>query len=94
MVLWALERLHGVQRRLATVSCAECNVKRAKTLIAAREAMEEFDLDELMGELNYRWPHQFYLVTDVEAKVHHLKHKNTVPPHEPYHVHTVSYEHV
>lgn len=74
------------------MSCVACNMKRAAMLIKAREVMEEFDLAELMKELDYRWPNCFYIETDVAAKVDRIMHRNTVPPHEPYLLHTVAHE--
>lgn len=64
------------------MACLQCELKRAKLLIKARRAVGNFDLDEVLKELEYRWPNRFYLECDPGADCRIMQ-RNTVAPYTP-----------
>lgn len=66
------------------MSCAACEIKRATTLIRARSVMGEFVLDEVMTELNYRWPGSFFVQYCTATGTNTIMRRNQLPPYDPY----------
>lgn len=64
------------------MSCSQCELKRAKRLVESRRAVGNFDLDEVLKEMEYRWPNRFYVEYDPGVSYRILQ-RNTVAPYEP-----------
>lgn len=64
------------------MSCSQCELKRAKRLIDSRLAVGNFNLDEVMKEMQYRWPNRFYVEYD-PPKDYRILQRNTVAPYDP-----------
>lgn len=71
-------------RRVAVLTCGPCEVKRAKQLVATREAFGETNWFLILDEMNKRFSDSFYLVVDYEKRTHTIMRLNTVPPFEPF----------
>lgn len=65
------------------MSCTQCELKRAKLLIETRLKMDQFDIDEVLAEMNYRWPGRFYIEMDVSDWSQKIMQRNTVAPYTP-----------
>lgn len=69
------------------MSCSQCELKRAKLLCETRQAMNDFDIDSIMLEMDYRWPERFFVRVDsVDSMT--IMQRNTVAPYTPKEVYT------
>lgn len=62
------------------MSCAPCELRRAKKLYAVRLAMHQFSLDEFLTELDNRWPGRFFAEID-PGKSYRILQRNMVHPY-------------
>lgn len=65
------------------MSCPHCELRRAKALCIARVAMNNFDIDEVLTEMQYRWPNRFYIEYNTDDRSQTIMQRNTVAPYTP-----------
>lgn len=63
------------------MSCTACELRRARLLVNTRRHLGTFDLDEVLTELEYRWPNRFYLENGPVSW--RILQRNTVYPYDP-----------
>lgn len=64
------------------MSCSQCQLRRAKLLCETRQAMNDFDIDSIMLEMDYRWPGRFFVRVDsIDSST--IMQRNTVAPYTP-----------
>lgn len=65
------------------MSCAPCHLRRAKLLVKSLLAVDCFNIDDVIAEMQYRWPNQFYIEYNIEDRSQTIMQRNTVAPYEP-----------
>lgn len=65
------------------MSCAPCELKRAKRLIQALLTVDCFNIDDVIQEMHYRWPGRFYIEYDTKDRSQTIMQRNTVAPYIP-----------
>lgn len=65
------------------MSCPQCELRRAKLLVKTLIAVDCFDIDEVIKEMQYRWPNRFYIEYNTDDRSQTIMQRNTVAPYTP-----------